>query len=106
MKSSSTSAGRVLSASIEGGAATVRDIMVAGHIYLSALEERFNSLQHLLMCYQAWQQHDALRPGDMDDEQLDRVKQWLHAHTHADGIARQWLSDPDSQFFRLRMTAN
>ncbi|MET3498143.1 hypothetical protein [Variovorax boronicumulans] len=105
MKNVSTFSGRLISASVMGSQPTVKDMMVAGQVYLSELEEQFTSTHHLLACYSAWKESDLLQPAEMLEEQLDKARQWIKAHKHADELAKQWLSDPGNQSFELRMTA-
>lgn len=105
MKNLSTSSGRLFSASIEGSQPTMKDTMVAGHVYLSSLEERFKTAQQLIACFRAWEQNKGARPGDMTDDQIERAKQWQNAHDYADGIARSWLSNPRGQSFALKVAA-
>jgi hypothetical protein len=104
MKNIATSGGRLFSASVEGGPTTVKDVMVAGHVYLSALEDQFKTSQQLLACHRAWTEQLLRSPGEMADDQNERVKQWITAHDRADHAARKWLSAPSSQSFVLRLT--
>jgi len=83
----------------------MKDTMVAGHIYLSSLEERFDTAQQLIACFRAWELSRAARPGDLTDDQIEGARQWQSAHDYADGIARGWLSDPQGQSFALKVAA-
>lgn len=87
------------------GQPTMKDTMVAGHVYLSSLEARFDTAQQLVACYRAWKQNESAQPGNMADDQLEPAKQWQSAHDYADGIARPWLSNPRGQTFALKLAA-
>jgi hypothetical protein len=105
MKNLCTSAGRLYSAAVEGAQPTVKDTMVAAHVYLISLEEQFGSAHQMLACFRAWTAGVLERPGDVSDEQFDRSKRWRDAHDRADKVARRMLSEPNTQTFSLRLTS-
>jgi hypothetical protein len=103
MRSISTSGGRVFSVSIEGAQPTVKDMMVAGHVCLTHLEEQFPNAHQLLSCFQAWSEESERGPGNLPDDQLARARRWSIAHERAARSAGVWLSRPGDQTFRLKV---
>lgn len=99
----STSGGRLFKVTVEGPRLTLSDTMVAAPRYLRVLEEQFESAGVMLKCFLAWEDGASPRPGDMTDDRSRLIKRWVDAHHIADIAARQWLSEPGIQSFRLTL---
>lgn len=105
MRTATTSAGRLFFVTVEGDAATVRDYMVAAHVYLSLLEEQFDNALDLISSFRAANAETTLGPGHLTVEEMDSASRWMEAHRHADGSARLLLSNPEKQRFVFQLGA-
>jgi hypothetical protein len=101
-----TSGGRMFSVLIEGAPATVKDYMVAAHLYLAALEAQFPSATRLLACYRAWQRESTEGRSVLTPREIDLTSRWLDAHHAADRNARATLSDPANQQFVFQLVGD
>ncbi|MDO9357850.1 MAG: hypothetical protein Q7T70_02505 [Polaromonas sp.] len=101
MKYLETSGGRALSVRIEGAAGTVKDYMVAAHVYLTTLEHQFRTTGRLIAAYRASRRELEAGRSMLTLQELDLTSQWLNAHEAADRAARTFLSSPQVQRFIL-----
>ena len=101
MKHLEISGGRALNVRIEGTPGTVKDYMVAAHVYLVRLEEQFNTPLRLIAAYRAAEKELEAGRSKLTAREIDLSSRWLHAHESADHIARTLLSDPLNQRFVL-----
>jgi len=103
MQRLSTSGGKLFTVSVQGARVPLSDTMIAGPHHLRVLEDQFDSAAELLRCLRAWEHGHELRPGNMADDQNKLIKRWVAAHDAAHRAAKQWLSEPDDQTFRVSL---